>query len=171
MMDWYMKNLAWFLMSDRQLHEELLKMAEPRPAADWSIVDRMMRPKEWLFGLGSFSPSETIIVYGFGDGSHIMYLMERLNERGHLIVVIPDVPEFLELLHIADMEEVLADPRFHPVIIGLNNAMLMHYLSVLFTRQSILRAKTFILPEYDTAYPEGLTYLDHAVEIAEQWIR
>ncbi len=165
-----MKNLAWFLAKDYRLYEKLLNMVEPRPEADWSIVDTMMRPKEWLFGLGSFSSSETLTVYGFGDGSHIMYLLEKLNDEGHLIVLIPDIPEFLELLHIADMEELLADPRFFPVVFGLNNEMLTQYLAAFYSEQSVSKAKVFVLPGYEKAYPEGLTCLDQALEIVEQWL-
>ena len=171
MMDWYMKNLAFFLARDYQLYEQLLQRVEPRPEADWSIVDEMMRPKEWLFGLGSFSSSETLAVYGFGDGGHIMYLLGRLNDTGQLINLIPDVPEFLELLHTADMEELLADPRFCPVVFGLNNEMLLSYLVECYSPETISRAKVFSLPGYEEAYPEGLVYLEQAILIVEQWMR
>ncbi len=170
MTDWYMKNLAWIRARDEELYYALIDMVEPRPQADWSAVEMMMRPKEWLFGLGPFSPSATILLYGFGDGEHVLYLMEKLAERGHLIVLIPDVPEFLELLHIVDMEAVLSDQRVHPVILNVNNDRLLRYMAGCYSPETIAFAKVFVLPDYDLLYPEGLTFLEQALEIVMQWM-
>ena len=169
-MDWYMKNLAWIRARDEQLYHALIEMVEPRPEVDWSIVDSMMRPKEWLFGLGPFSASATILLYGFGDGEHILYIMEKLAERGHLIVLIPDLAEFLEMLHLADMEELLSDPRLHPVLLGVNNDRLLRYMAGGYSPETIMNAKVFVLPDYDVLYPEGLTFLEQALEIVTQWM-
>ena len=170
MMDWYLKNLAWIRARDEHLYEALMEMVEPRPEVDWSIVDGMIRPKEWLFGLGSFSSSATILQYGFGDGEHVLHVLDRLSEYGHLIILIPDLPEFLEMLHTADMERLLADRRVHPVVVGVNNDMLLRYMAGCFTAESITMAKVFVLPEYDEFYPEGLTFLEQAFEIVMQWL-
>lgn len=170
MTDWYMKNLAWIRARDEQLYRALMEMVEPRPVVDWRIVDSMMRPKEWLFGLGPFSASATLLLYGFGDGEHILYLLEKMAERSHLIVLIPDLAEFLEVLHVVDMEALLPDPRLHLVVLDVNNDRLLRYMAAGYSPETIRYAKVFVLPDYDVLYPEGLTFLEQALEMVTQWM-
>ncbi|MBQ9632028.1 MAG: hypothetical protein IJV04_03830 [Lachnospiraceae bacterium] len=171
MMDWYIKNLAWIRARDEYLYQELMEMVEPRPDVDWYAIDTMMRPKEWLFGLGSFSSAATVVLYGFGDGEHAMHVLDKLGEGGHLIIVVCDVPEFLEMLHIADMERMLGDPRVSIVVYGINNDILLRYLAGSLSPETISRAKVFSLPEYDEWYPEGRKFIDQALRIISQWMR
>ena len=170
-MDWYIKNLAWIHGRDEQLYHTLLDMVEPRPEVDWCTVDLMMRPKEWLFGLGPFSALATVLLYGFGDGEHILHLIQKLGKRGHLIIVIPDLPEFLEMLHIADMEEILSDRRVHIVVLGLNDDALLRYMAGCMIPETIGLTKIFILPGYEEVYPDGLGFMDQALDIVIQWMQ
>ncbi len=170
-MDWYIKNLAYIRVKDEQLYAKLLEMVEPRPEVDWYSIDTMMRPKEWLFGLGPFSSRSTVILYGFGDGAHALNVLQRLDDHGHLIIVSPDIPELLEMLHIADMERLIGDPRVFLVVHGINADITLRYLAGLFTPTTIKSARIFCLPEYDEWYPEGLEFLEQAIKIVKQWMR
>ena len=170
-MDWYIKNLAWIHSRDEHLYEELLEMVEPRPDVDWYTVDTMMRPKEWLFGLGSFSPSATVVLYGFADGEHALHVLDKMDERGHLIIVVCDVPEFLEMLHIADMEQLLGDPRVNVVVLGINNDIVLRYLAGSLSPNTIADARVFSLPNYEEWYPEGRKFIEQALRIVIQWMR
>ncbi|MBR1629596.1 MAG: hypothetical protein IJ679_10105 [Lachnospiraceae bacterium] len=171
MTDWYIKNLAWIRGRDEQLYNELLDMVEPRPEVDWYAVDTLMRPKEWLFGLGPFSSNATVVEYGFADGEHALHILERLGEKGHLLIVVPDVPELLEMLHIADMEDLLADRRVHLVVLGINNDMILRILAGCLSPQTLHLVRIFSLPEYDDWYPDGRKFVDQALRIVVQWMR
>lgn len=171
MTDWYMKNLGWIHIRDELLYYRLLDLVEPRPEVDWSIVDNMKRPKEWLFGEGSFMPSQPVLMYGFGDGNHVLRVLDRLDKRGRLILLIPDLPEFLEMMHVEDMEVLLRDMRVMPVLFGQNNDMLLRYIGACFTPETISHAKVLMLPEYDVLYPEGITFLEQALGIMMQWMK
>ena len=170
MMDWYLKNLSWIRGRDAQLYNELLEMVEPRPDVDWYTVDTMMRPREWLFGLGSFSPISTVVLYGFGDGEHALYVLEKLGEKGHLILVIPDVAEFLEMLHIADMEPLLSDRRLLIVVLGINNDTVLRYMAGCLSPKTMELARIFALPDYEEWYPEGLKFVKQALKLVQQWM-
>ena len=169
--DWYLKNLGWIRARDERLYQQLRELVEPRPEVDWGVVDEMMRPREWLFGLGPFSASATILQYGFGDGEHILYVLNQLAREGHLVLLVPDLAEFLELMHDADMEPILGDPRVHPVLYGLNDEMAMRYMAACFTAGVSAQVKIFVLPGYEELYPEGLTFLEQTLAIVVQWIR
>ena len=171
MMDWYLKNLSWIQARDIQLYKELMDRVEPRPQVDWYDIDTMMRPKEWMLGLGPFSPVATIVLYGFGDGEHALHILNRLGREGHLIIVVPDVPELLEMLHIADMEPLLSDARVHPVVIGINNEIVIRYLAGCVSKKTADLAKIFCLPGYDEWYAEGLKFVRQAFRVTLQWIR
>ena len=170
-MDWYIKNLAFIHARDEHLYQELLEMVEPRPNVDWYTVDTMMRPKEWLFGLGSFSGAATIVLYGFGDGEHALHVLDKLEEAGHLIIVVCDVPEFLEMLHIADMEQLLGDLRVNIVVLGINNDIILRYLAGSMSPETTDEVRIFSLPEYDEWYPEGRKFIEQAIRIVVQWLR
>lgn len=171
MTDWYMKNLGWIHARDELLYYRLLNLVEPRPEVDWSIVDDMMRPKEWLFGEGPFMPSQPVLMYGFGDGNHIMYALDKMDKQAHLIILVPDIPEFLEMMHVEDLEPLLKDPRALIVLYGQNNDMLLRYIGACFNPHTISHTKVLMLPDYDVLYPEGITFLEQALGIMMQWMR
>ena len=168
--DWYIKNLSWIGMRDGMLYQNLKENMEPRPEADWSIIDGLMKPKEWVFGLGPIHPEGTVLMYGFGDGNHVVSVLDKLSERGHLIVVIPEVPEFLELMHQDDMEMLLSDRRLHLVVYGLNNEMLLRYIAICMRPEVLGRSKLVVLPDYEELYPEGITFLDQAFTMMIEWM-
>ena len=57
-------------------------------------------------------PFQVIVTTGFGDGSHLLQLLEKLPDTSRLCVIEADVAMLLGLLDQRDCSDLLNDPRF-----------------------------------------------------------
>lgn len=121
-MDYFDSNVALLTRREPQLVRRLEKVI---PATDINF-DSLAFTSPLIDPNISLSHINTLVVLGFGVGTHVRELAERIQKKTLLLVVDPDIASFKALLKIIDLTHILQSPNVK-LAIGESAAYAVRY--------------------------------------------
>ena len=98
----------------------------------------------------------TLVMVGFGNGSHIREFMTKSEKDGtNCIVYEPSKDLFMRILHDVDISDILMNTRVHIIVHGINDKFAGIFSDVYISSVNEKTNKHVSLPKYQKLFPEA----------------
>ena len=114
--------------------------------------------------------NSVIIVFGFGDGSHIRELL-KYGKKEKIVVYEPCQEVFWQVFGREEVADILENERVYLLIEGISDRLLYGYLESLVSYRNFQLVQICVLPNYDRLFPKSYrNLLDQHLFVVNQLI-
>lgn len=106
----------------------------------------------WCEQFDSSSYLAPYIIFGFGTGSYIRALKERLQETNFVLVVEPNPEIFIKVLQEIDISDILSEKNILIAVDGINDECIVEFGMCILDYGRMQTTQYGILPNYLTLY-------------------